>query len=105
VLGVPCSDRHPGQLGRKSLALDRRGAVAVIAIVGAGIGVGMALGGSRRHPRDHGGGGTGPSRPVPGSTEVAAAAQAPLDPPEQALPVVEPVERDARGAARGDCRA
>lgn len=68
-------------------------AIAIIAIVGAGIGVGMAIGGSdddaleiTAEPTQQ------PSQPVPGSTEVAAAAQAPAEPPEQALAVAEPVE-------------
>jgi len=68
-------------------------AIAVIAIVGAGIGVGMALGGSEddaleitaaAEPQ--------PGQPIPGSNEVATAAQAPADPPEKALADAEPVE-------------
>jgi hypothetical protein len=68
-------------------------AIAVIAIVGAGIGVGMALGGSdddtleiTAEPAQQ------PSQPVPGSSEIAAAAQAPSEPPGQALAVAEPIE-------------
>jgi len=68
-------------------------AIAVIAIVGAGIGVGMALGGSdddaleiTAEPAQQ------PSQPVPGSSAIAAAAQAPAEPPGQALAVAEPIE-------------
>jgi F0F1-type ATP synthase membrane subunit c/vacuolar-type H+-ATPase subunit K len=68
-------------------------AIAVIAIVGAGIGVGMALGGSEDDALEI----TSaveqqPSQAMPGSTDVATAAQAPADPPEEALANAEPVE-------------
>lgn len=68
-------------------------AVAVIAIVGAGIGVGMALGGSEDDALEI----TAaveqqPSQAMPGSNDVATAAQAPADPPEEALANAEPVE-------------
>ena len=68
-------------------------AIAVIAIVGAGVGVGMALGGSEDDALEIAATAEQePSQPVPGSTEVATAAQAPADPPEQALADPEPVE-------------
>jgi predicted Zn finger-like uncharacterized protein len=67
-------------------------AIAVIAIVGAGIGVGMALGGSEDDALEITAAGEQPAQPIPGSNEVATAAQAPSDPPEQALAVAEPVE-------------
>jgi len=68
-------------------------AIAVIAIVGAGIGVGMALGGSDDDALEITvAAGQQPSQPMPGSDEVATAAQAPAEPPEQALGDAEPVE-------------
>jgi predicted Zn finger-like uncharacterized protein len=68
-------------------------AIAVIAIVGAGIGVGMALGGSDDDALEITvAAGQQPSEPRPGSDEVATAAQAPAEPPEQALGDAEPVE-------------
>jgi len=68
-------------------------AIAVIAIVGAGVGVGMALGGSDDDALEIAATAEQePSQPVPGSTDVANAAQAPADPPEQALADAEPVE-------------
>ena len=67
-------------------------AIAVIAIVGAGIGVGMALGGSEDDALEITAAGEQAAQPIPGSNEVATAAQAPSDPPEQALAVAEPVE-------------
>jgi len=67
-------------------------AIAVIAIVGAGIGVGMALGGSDDDALEIAAAAEqAPGQPIPGSNEVATAAQAPVDPPEQALAVAEPV--------------
>jgi predicted Zn finger-like uncharacterized protein len=68
-------------------------AIAVIAIVGAGIGVGMALGGSDDDALEIAAAAEqAPGQPAPGSNEVANAAQAPVDPPEHALAVAEPVE-------------
>jgi predicted Zn finger-like uncharacterized protein len=68
-------------------------AIAVIAIVGAGVGVGMALGGSDDDALEIAvAAEQAPTQPIPGSNEVATAAQAPVDPPEQALAVAEPVE-------------
>jgi predicted Zn finger-like uncharacterized protein len=68
-------------------------AIAVIAIVGAGVGVGMVLGGSEDDAleittADE----QEPNQPMPGSNDVATAAQAPADPPAKALAVAEPVE-------------
>ena len=68
-------------------------AIAVIAIVGAGVGVGMALGGSEEDALEI----TAetepaPSQPTPGSNDVAASAQAPIEPPNGALAAAEPVE-------------
>jgi len=61
--------------------------------VGAGIGVGMALGGSDDDALEITvAAGQQPSQPMPGSDEVATAAQAPAEPPEQALGDAEPVE-------------
>jgi predicted Zn finger-like uncharacterized protein len=94
VLGVPLLGPAPldSSDGNRWLWIGGA-AVAIIAIVGAGIGVGMALGGSEDDTLEITvAAEQAPSRPVPGSTEVAAAAQAPLDPPEKALAVVEPVE-------------
>ena len=68
-------------------------AIAVIAIVGAGIGVGVALGGSEDDSLEIGTvAEQEPGQPIPGSSEVATAAQAPIDPPEEALATAEPVE-------------
>jgi len=68
-------------------------AIAVIAIVGAGIGVGVALGGSEDEALEiTAEAELDPGQPIPGSNEVANAAQAPADPPEQALADAEPVE-------------
>jgi predicted Zn finger-like uncharacterized protein len=68
-------------------------AIAVIAIVGAGIGVGMALGGSEDDALEIAAEAEqDPGQRIPGSNEVANAAQAPADPPEQALADAEPVE-------------
>ncbi|MBW2224554.1 MAG: hypothetical protein JRF54_10130 [Deltaproteobacteria bacterium] len=68
-------------------------AIAVLAIVGAGVGVGMVLGGSEDDALEiTTATGQEPSEPMPGSNEVATAAQAPADPPEDALAVAEPIE-------------
>ena len=68
-------------------------AIAVLAIVGAGIGVGMVLGGSEDDALEiTAAAGQEPSEPMPGSNEVATGAQAPTDPPEDALAVAEPIE-------------
>jgi hypothetical protein len=68
-------------------------AIAVIAIVGAGVGVGMALGGSDDDALEIAAAADAePSEPVPGSDEVATAAQAPSDPPNEALAAADPSE-------------
>ncbi|MBW2224553.1 MAG: hypothetical protein JRF54_10125, partial [Deltaproteobacteria bacterium] len=68
-------------------------AIAVLAIVGAGIGVGMVLGGSEDDALEiTAATGQEPSEPMPGSNEVATAAQVPAEPPEDALAVAEPIE-------------
>jgi predicted Zn finger-like uncharacterized protein len=68
-------------------------AIAVFAIVGAGVGVGMVLGGSEDDALEI----TAEVEPEPvqtgpGSNEVATAAQAPIEPPEQPLVDAEPIE-------------
>jgi hypothetical protein len=68
-------------------------AIAVLAIVGAGIGVGMVLGGSEDDALEiTAATGQEPSEPMPGSNEGATAAQVPAEPPEDALAVAEPIE-------------
>jgi predicted Zn finger-like uncharacterized protein len=68
-------------------------AIAVIAIVGAGVGVGMVLGGSEDDALEiTAAAEPEPAQPMPGSNKVATAAQAPADPPEQALAAEEPIE-------------
>jgi hypothetical protein len=68
-------------------------AVAVIAIVGAGVGVGMALGGSDEEALEIAGADQQPpSQAIPEANQVANAAQAPAEPPEQALAAPEPTE-------------
>jgi len=68
-------------------------AIAVLAIVGAGVGVGMVLGGSGDDALEiTAATGQEPSEPMPGSNEVATAAQVPAEPPEDALAVAEPIE-------------
>lgn len=68
-------------------------AIAVIAIVGAGIGVGMALGGSEDDALEiTTAAEQDPNQPMPGSNEVATAAQVPVDPPEKALAIAKPIE-------------
>jgi predicted Zn finger-like uncharacterized protein len=68
-------------------------AIAIIAVFGAAIGVGMVLGGSDDDTLEIAAGSTPePAQPMPGSNGVATAAQAPADPPEQALAAEEPIE-------------
>jgi predicted Zn finger-like uncharacterized protein len=68
-------------------------AIAVLAIVGAGIGVGMVLGGSEDDALEiTAATGQEPSEPTAGSNEGATAAQVPAEPPEDALAVAEPIE-------------
>ena len=92
ALGAPLLGPAPLDTSDNSRWLWIGGAaIAVIAIVGAGVGVGMVLGGSEDDALEI----TAeqePGQPMPGSNEVATAAQAPADPPEQALAVAEPVE-------------
>jgi predicted Zn finger-like uncharacterized protein len=68
-------------------------AIGVFAILGAAIAVGMVLGGSEDDALEiTAAAELEPAQPIPGSNEVATAAQAPADPPEQALAAQEPVE-------------
>ncbi len=94
ALGAPLLGPTPLETSDSSRWLWIGGAaIAVIAIVGAGVGVGMVLGGSEDDALEITADATQePSQPIPGSNEVATAAQAPADPPEQALAVAEPVE-------------
>ncbi|MGB3051463.1 MAG: GYF domain-containing protein [Polyangiales bacterium] len=68
-------------------------AIAVIAFFGAAVGVGIALGGSEEDALEI----TtetqaAPGVPIPGSNAVAASAQAPIEPPDEALAAAEAVE-------------
>jgi len=94
ALGAPLFGPAPLDTSDSSRWLWIGGAaIAVLAIVGAGIGVGMALGGSEDDALEiTAAAGQEPSQPMPGSNEVATAAQAPADPPENALAVAEPIE-------------
>ncbi len=93
-LGVPLLGPAPLDTSDNNRWLWIGGAaIAVLAIVGAGIGVGMALGGSEDDALEiTATTGQEPGQPIPGSNEVATAAQAPADPPEEALAVAEPIE-------------
>jgi len=94
ALGAPLLGPAPLDTSDNSRWLWIGGAaIAVIAIVGAGIGVGMALGGSEDDALEiTASAEPDPGQPIPGSTGVATAAQAPADPPDQALAAAEPVE-------------
>ena len=94
TLGAPLLGPAPLETSEASRWLWIGGAaIAVIAIVGAGVGVGMALGGSDDDSLEIAGAAAPETnQPIPGSSDVTTAAQAPADPPEQALAVAEPVE-------------
>jgi len=73
--------------------------IAVIAIVGAGVGVGMALGGPEDDTLEIGTvAEQAPSEPVPGSTRMAAATQAPAEPPSKPLAAPDPDPEPAKAA-------
>jgi predicted Zn finger-like uncharacterized protein len=80
ALGAPLLGPAPLETSEGNRWLWIAGAaIAVIAIVGAGVGVGMALGGSEDDALEVTvGAEQEPSQPIPGSNEVATAAQAPL---------------------------
>jgi len=94
ALGAPLLGPAPLETSEGNRWLWIAGAaIAVIAIVGAGVGVGMALGGSEDDALEISAGAEQePSQPIPGSNEVATAAQAPVDPPDEALAAAEPAE-------------
>jgi predicted Zn finger-like uncharacterized protein len=94
ALGAPLLGPAPLETSEGNRWLWIAGAaIAVIAIVGAGVGVGMALGGSEDDALEVTvGAEQEPSQPIPGSNEVATAAQAPVDPPDEALAAAEPAE-------------
>ena len=96
ALGAPLLGPAPAEASEGNRWLWIAGAaVAVIAIVGAGVGVGVAIGGSEDDALEISVTGAGEPRPgqqVPGSSQVATAAQRPSDPPEQALAKAEPAE-------------
>ena len=97
ALGAPLLGPAPLETSEGNRWLWIAGAaIAVIAIVGAGVGVGMALGGSEDDALEIAAAGEQePSQPIPGSDEVATAAQAPVDPPSEALAAAEPAEAAA----------
>jgi hypothetical protein len=93
ALGTPLLGPAPLETSDGNRWLWIGGAVIAVIAIGAGIGVGMAFGGSdddaleiTAEPVPQ------PSQPVPGASEIAAAAQAPAEPPVQALAVAEPIE-------------
>jgi len=68
-------------------------AIAVIAIIGAGVGLGMALGGGEEDALEIAGEAEpAPAQAIPGSTAVAASAQAPIEPADEAVAAAEPIE-------------
>jgi len=93
ALGTPLLGPAPLEASDGNRWLWIGGAVIAVLAIGAGIGVGMAFGGSdddaleiTAEPAPQ------PSQPVPGASEIAAAAQAPAEPPVQALAVADPIE-------------
>jgi len=94
ALGAPLLGPAPADASEGNRWLWIGGvAIAVFAIVGAGVGVGMVLGGSEDDALEI----TAevepaPVQAVPGSNEVATATQAPIEPPEEALAVADPIE-------------
>ncbi len=93
-LGAPLLGPAPLEASESNRWLWIGGAaIAVIAVVGAGVGVGIALGGAEDDSLEIGTvAQQEPGQPIPGSNEVATAAQAPIDPPEKALAAAEPAE-------------
>jgi hypothetical protein len=94
ALGAPLLGPAPADASEGNRWLWIGGvAIAVIAILGASVGVGMVLGGSEEDALEI----TAEVEPAaiqagPGSNEVATAAQAPIEPPEKALATAEPIE-------------
>jgi len=68
-------------------------AIALIAIFGSAVGIGVVLGGSEEDALEISAETeTAPSVPIPGSNAVAASAQAPIEPPDEALAAAEAAE-------------